>query len=112
MSDNDTAAWRPLCAAADVEIGMPRRVEVGGLPPLAVFQLDDGFHVIDDTCSHGRASLSEGFVEGDEIECPWHAGRFCIKDGRATAAPAEEPVRAYATKVVQGQVCIESPDGA
>ena len=68
---------------------MPVRVEVEGLPPLAVFQLDDGFYVTDDTCTHGEASLCEGFVEGDEIECPWHSGRFCIKDGKATALPGD-----------------------
>ena len=86
---------RPLCNAAHVEIGMPVRVEVEGLPPLAVFQLDDGYYVTDDTCSHGGASLSDGFVEGDEIECPWHSGKFCIKDGKATAFPVIEPIKVY-----------------
>ena len=109
MNDDSTAAWRPLCHATDVEIGMPKRVEVQGLPPLAVFQLDDGFFVTDDTCSHGGASLSEGYVEGNEVECPWHSGRFCIKDGKATAVPASEPIKVYRTQLVDGQVCIEAP---
>ena len=106
MTDDDPFAWRPLCHAAHVEIGMPVRVEVEGLPPLAVFQLDDGYYVTDDTCSHGGASLSEGFLEGDEVECPWHSGRFCIKDGKATAIPATEPIKVYRTQVVDGRVCI------
>jgi nitrite reductase/ring-hydroxylating ferredoxin subunit len=106
MSDTDPSTWRPLCPATAVEIGMPVRVEVEGLPPLAVFQLDDGYYVTDDTCSHGGASLSEGFAEGDEVECPWHAGKFCIRDGRATAPPASEPIRVYRTQVVDGRVCI------
>ena len=42
-----------------------------------------------DVCTHGGASLSEGFVVGDEIECPWHSGRFCIRDGKATALPGD-----------------------
>ncbi|MCE9657012.1 MAG: non-heme iron oxygenase ferredoxin subunit [Burkholderiales bacterium] len=107
MSNDDSSAWRPLCATTDVEIGMPRRVEVQGLPPLAVFQLDDGFYVTDDTCTHGEGSLSEGYVDGDEVECPWHSGKFCIKDGKATAPPAFEPIRIYRTQVVDGRVCIE-----
>jgi nitrite reductase/ring-hydroxylating ferredoxin subunit len=72
------------------------------------FQLDSGFYVTDDTCTHGEASLSDGFVEGDEIECPWHSGKFCIKDGKATAFPAIEPIRVYRTRVVDGRVCIEA----
>jgi len=108
MSDTDPSAWRPLCRADDVEIGMPVRVVVEGLPPLAVFRLDDGVYVVDDTCTHGHASLCEGFIEGDEIECPWHSGRFCIKDGKATGPPAIDPIRAYRTQVVEGRVCIEA----
>lgn len=106
--DDASEAWRPLCDAADVEVDVPRRVEVEGLPPLAVFRLEDGsVHVTDDTCTHGQASLSDGFVIGDEIECPWHAGKFCVRDGRATALPAVEPIRVYPARVVDGRVCIE-----
>ena len=65
---NESAAGRPLCRAIDVEIGAPVRADVEGLPPLAVFHLEDGFYVIGDTCTHGEASLCDGFVEGDEIE--------------------------------------------
>ena len=102
-----TASWRPVCATADVEPDAPKRVELDGMPPLAVFQLADGYFVTDDTCTHGEASLCDGFVEGDEVECPWHSGKFCIKDGRATAFPAIEPIKVYRTLVVDDQVCIE-----
>lgn len=108
MADDASAGWRPLIEVDFLEVGAPQRVVVDGLPPLAVLKLDDGdCHVIDDTCSHGQASLADGFVEGDEVECPWHAGRFCVRDGRATAPPATEAIRAYATRVVDGQVCIK-----
>lgn len=107
MTVPEPGAVRSLCPTGDVEIGMPRRIVVEGLPPLAVFKLEDGYFVIADTCTHGQASLCEGFVEGDEIECAWHAGRFCIRDGRATAPPAVEPLRSWPARVVGGQVCIE-----
>jgi len=104
------SSWQPLCDAVDVEVDVPLRVERDGLPALAVFRLDDGsIHVTDDTCTHGQASLSEGFVVGDEIECPWHSGRFCVRDGRATALPATEPIRVHAARVIDGRVCIEPP---
>ena len=62
--------------------------------------------------SGGGASLSEGYVEGDEVECPWHSGKFYIKDGRATTVPASEPIKGYRTQVVDGRVCIEAPQAA
>lgn len=107
MSD-EQIKWIPLCATADVEPDLPRRVEVADFPPLAVFQLADGYFVTSDTCTHGEASLAEGFVDGDEIECPWHSGKFCIRDGRATAFPAIEPIKVYRTQIVDGQICIEA----
>jgi nitrite reductase/ring-hydroxylating ferredoxin subunit len=107
MSDAVAAPWRPLCPTGDVEEGMPRRVVVDGLPPLAVFRLEDGYFVIADTCTHGHASLAEGFIEGDQIECPWHSGRFCIRDGKAMGPPAVVDVKAWPARVVDGQVVID-----
>ena len=108
MSESTPASWRPLCPIDDVEEGMPRRVVIDGLPPLAVFQMEDGYYVIADTCTHGRASLVEGFIEGDQIECPWHSGRFCIRDGKAMAAPAVDDLRSWPARADDGQVCIDT----
>jgi len=106
--------WRPIFEADFLEPGTPQRVVVDGLPPLCVVRLADadggGAFVVDDACTHGDASLSEGFVEGDRIECPFHAGTFCLRDGRATGEPAVVPVRAYPTHIVDGQICI-APEG-
>lgn len=96
--------WIPLCPTADVSPDEPRRVEVEGHAPFAVFQVAGEYFVTDDTCTHGQASLSEGFLEGDEIECPWHQGRFCIRDGRATQFPATEPINVYPARVIDGVV--------
>ncbi|RYE48512.1 MAG: non-heme iron oxygenase ferredoxin subunit [Hyphomicrobiales bacterium] len=106
MDNLEAPAWRPLCAADAVESGTPLRVVIDGLPPLAVFNLEDGFFVTDDTCTHGEASLCDGFVDGDEVECPWHSGKFCVRDGKATAFPATAPIRVYRTQVMDGKVCI------
>jgi len=97
----------PLCKVTEVEPGTVKRVEVTGLPPLAVFNVSGHFHVIDDTCTHGKASLSEGYVEGAEIECPWHGGRFEIATGRATCLPASEAVAVYPVVLVGDEICIE-----
>lgn len=99
----------PLCKAADVAPGAVKRVDVEGLPPLAVYNVEGAFYVTDDTCSHGQASLAEGYVEGDEIECPWHGGRFCIRNGEPLGFPVVLPVQSYAATVVDADVCIAPP---
>jgi nitrite reductase/ring-hydroxylating ferredoxin subunit len=95
-----------LCKTADVVPGSVKRADVPGLPPLAVFNLGGTFYVTDDTCTHGQASLSDGYVEGDQIECPWHGGRFCIRTGEALTFPAVDAVRSYPVTIVGDEVCI------
>lgn len=93
-----------ICAVGDVSPGASLRVELDGLPPLAVFNLDGEYYVMNDTCSHGEASLCEGDIEDGEVECPWHNARFCIKSGRALTFPAVEAQRTYITAVEDGKL--------
>ena len=107
--NEDASGWRPVCSTGDVEIGAPRRVETEGLPPLAVFQLEDGYFVTDDTCTHGPGSLSEGEIDGEVVECNFHNGAFHIPSGRVEAPPCMVPLRTYSVQVVAGKVYIEPP---
>jgi nitrite reductase/ring-hydroxylating ferredoxin subunit len=108
QSDPTTTTVLRLCSANVIEDGEALRVEVEGRPPLAVFHVDGQFYVTDDTCSHGDASLAEGYAEGGQVECPWHSGRFCLKTGAALTFPAVEPIRVYKTIVRDGEVFIEN----
>lgn len=48
---------------------------------VAVFRRGEQFFAIDDICPHMGASLAEGHLEAETVSCPWHAWRFCIRDG-------------------------------
>jgi ethylbenzene dioxygenase ferredoxin component len=69
--------------------------------------LTDGIFITDDTCTHGSASLSEGYLEGDVIECPFHGGAFDIRTGEPTAFPCAEALRTYAAIIQDGFIYIE-----
>lgn len=88
-------AWVRLCAVGDLTGLDGLRVELPGRPPLAVFMVDQVCYVTDDTCTHGSASLADGYLQGCEIECPYHAGRFDIRTGAATAYPCLDPISVY-----------------
>jgi nitrite reductase/ring-hydroxylating ferredoxin subunit len=97
-----------LCRADAIEDGEALRVEVEGRPPLAVYLVDGEYFVSDDTCSHGEASLSEGNVDGSQIECPWHSGKFCLRTGAALNFPAVTPIRVYPVIVRDGAIFIQA----
>lgn len=100
-------AFLPLCKTSEIEPGTSLRVEPDNLPALAIFNLDGEYFVINDTCSHGDASLCEGEIEDGEVECPWHNAKFCIKTGKALTFPAVEAQKTYLTRIVDGEVGIE-----
>jgi len=97
----------PLCETADVVPGSGRKCVLAGRPPLAVFNVAGTFYVIDDTCTHGMASLCEGTLDGEIIECPWHAGAFNVRTGEPVATPCTVALRAYPATVREGKVWIE-----
>lgn len=64
-----------------------------------------GFYVTDDDCTHGLSSLAkDGQVQGHEIECGWHGGRFNILTGEATGAPSVIHLHTYVVEVVRQEV--------
>jgi nitrite reductase/ring-hydroxylating ferredoxin subunit len=103
---SDTRTRIRLCSTDDVDFGMAIRVETGDLT-LAVFNVGGVFYVTDDQCTHGPGSLSEGYVDGHEIECDFHNGRFDLRTGEVTAPPCMVPVRTYKVVVEDEQVLIE-----
>jgi nitrite reductase/ring-hydroxylating ferredoxin subunit len=95
-----------LCRTTDVEPGMALRVESGELT-LAVFNLDGEFCVIDDQCTHGPGSLSEGYIDGDVIECNFHNGQFNIRTGEVVSPPCMVPIKSYRVVVEDDTVFVE-----
>ena len=95
-----------LCRADEVAPGTALRVEKDGFI-LAVFNLDGVFYVIDDACTHGPGSLSEGYIDGDVVECNFHNGQFDIKTGEIVSPPCMIPVKTYPTVVEGGAVFID-----
>jgi nitrite reductase/ring-hydroxylating ferredoxin subunit len=100
-----------LCSVTDVAAGEAIKVETHGLT-LAVFNLDGEFHVTDDQCTHGPGSLSEGFVDGDCVECNFHQGVFNIRTGAVVQPPCIVPIKTYAATVEDGAVYIDHDAGA
>ncbi len=71
---------------------------------IALYTVGDEVYATDNVCTHGHARLCDGFLEGHEIECPLHQGKFDVRSGQPTCAPAVEAVRSYPVKIEGGRV--------
>ena len=94
------------CAVGDVEPDTAVAVSVDGVD-LAVVRDGDDWYAIYDECSHAAIPLSEGDVEGTEIECWLHGSRFDLRTGKPTGLPATEPVAIYPVKVEGDEVLVD-----
>jgi naphthalene 1,2-dioxygenase system ferredoxin subunit len=74
---------------------------------LAFYGVDGQVYVTDNICTHGHARLCDGFLDGTEIECPLHQGKFDVRSGKAMCAPLTEDLRSYPVKIENGRVFVD-----
>jgi 3-phenylpropionate/trans-cinnamate dioxygenase ferredoxin subunit len=95
-----------VCAVSDVAAGSALRVELDDVD-VAVVRDGDDWYAVEDVCSHATIPLSEGDVEGCEIECWLHGSRFDLRTGKPSGPPATEPVAVYAVQVDGDDVLVD-----
>lgn len=95
--------WITVAKPEDLPSGARLLIDVEDVQ-IAVFNLDGAFYAIEDVCTHDYAPLADAKLEGDEIICPRHGARFCIKTGAVTAPPAYEPVPTFPVRIHQGMI--------
>lgn len=95
--------WVTVARAAELAPGEWRVVDVDDAQ-IAVFNLGGEFYAISDVCTHDGGQLTGGTVEGDQIVCPRHGARFCIRTGAALSTPAYEPTDTFPVRVENGEI--------
>ena len=76
-------------------------------PPIAVFRAGANYYAVDDTCTHAQSSLSEGYIDGEVVECAFHGAKFCLKTGKVLSLPASQPLRTYPVKIEGTDILVE-----
>jgi naphthalene 1,2-dioxygenase ferredoxin component len=98
--------WINAAALSDVPEGDVIGVQVGG-KEIALCEVNGEVFATDNICTHGHARLSDGFLEGREIECPLHQGRFDVCSGVALCAPLTENIRTYTVRIENMRVMLK-----
>jgi 3-phenylpropionate/trans-cinnamate dioxygenase ferredoxin subunit len=101
--------FHPVASADDLLDGKPLAVDVNGTP-VCLVRADGEVFAINDICSHGQVSLSEGEVDDCTLECWLHGSRFDLRTGAPVSLPAVDAVPVYAVRIEGGQVLVEIPE--
>ena len=95
-----------VCAVSDVAENSVKRFEIG-TNVLAVYNIGGEIYATDDECTHAAASLADGILEGETIECALHFGAFNVKTGEAVQAPCFTALRTYKVVLRGGNVYVD-----
>lgn len=103
--------WHPFIAADQfpAEEGKLAGKIAGWYVLLA--KIDDGFHAVNDRCTHQAALLSAGRIRRGAVMCPLHGARFEVATGRCIGA-AYRDLRIFPVRLVEGMIEVCVPDAA
>ena len=87
-----------VAKASDLSDGDMIMVRVGE-EEILLANVGGSFFAIGDECPHSGGSLSGGYLEEGEVECPLHGSLFNVKTGENTGPPASENVPRFQVRV-------------
>ncbi len=97
--------WIKAGKFSDIEEGKSQIVNAEN-KEIAIFKIEGKVYAIENTCPHRGGPLAEGYVEGTEVTCPWHAWAFDLKTGACQSAPEfKQPV--FKIKIENNEILIE-----
>lgn len=100
-------AFQKVANANDIPAGEMEIVEVNG-EEIVIANLGTKFVAFQNDCTHKQGPLGEGILEGNVVECPFHAGQFNVETGEVIASPPEEPIKLYPVQVEGDEISIDA----
>lgn len=100
MSDQE---WIYVGELSAVTEETPLSVKVGETAA-GVYTVNGCVHALEDVCPHADALLTQGFVDGEHVECPLHGALFHIPTGKCTKGPAERDLAQFDVTVEAGKI--------
>ena len=99
--------YYPVAKVGDIGPGELKYVEAGpDDEPICLINFEGEIYAMGDCCTHEYASLADGEIVGDELECPLHGGAFEIKTGMPANMPVVVPNVMYPIKIENDTILI------
>src|SRR5579863_8852075 len=91
--------WKSVASRSSLSEGDMRAIAVSD-KQIALYDVEGEIFATDNVCSHAFAMLTDGWLDGNEIECPLHAGRFDVKTGKGLGPPIQCDIKSYRVRLV------------
>lgn len=106
MGEEKNGGWVTVASRTALGEGDVLGVTAGGRD-IAIYNVGGEIYATDNICSHAFALLSDGWLDGDVIECPLHGGRFEVKTGKGLGPPIPCDIKTFAVRIVGGEIQVD-----
>jgi len=106
MAETNSGEWVTVAESGAIAEGEMKGVTFGS-QEVALYNVKGEIYATDNLCTHAFAFLSDGWLDGEEVECPLHAGRFAIKTGKGLGPPIPCDIKTYPVRIENGQVQVK-----
>ncbi|MFN3191832.1 MAG: Rieske (2Fe-2S) protein [Aureliella sp.] len=103
--DLSAVEWHRIGDVDDFEVGTGTELLVAG-KIVAIFRTSEGFRATDGMCAHQGGPLSQGFLDGDCVTCPWHGWQYRVTDG-CNLLTGKKMLDTYPAELRDGEVWIQ-----
>lgn len=101
----ETMEWREVAKATELTEDQPLAVKVEGVD-VGIYLLDGQYYAMEDVCPHAYALLTQGFVDGCEVECPLHEAIFNITSGKLVSGPGQRDLHTYEVRIEEDKILL------
>ena len=71
------------------------------------YKVGDELYALENVCPHAYALLTQGFIDGDTVECPLHEAVFHIPTGKCLKEPGGRDLKMYSVRLAGEEIQIK-----
>ena len=90
--------FEKVAETGDLSPGRMKPVTLGD-EELLLANVDGNYCAIGNSCAYSGGTLSDGDLDGEEVECPLHGATFNVVTGEVVGPMAQEGGQAYEVRI-------------
>ena len=98
MPFDQSEGWRRVASRADIPADGPLACKWDD-EQIVLVELEGQVFALNNICPHAFALMSEGFLDGDQIECPLHGAVFNVRTGKCLDGPTDDDLPSYEVQI-------------
>ena len=99
------SGFKKVAETSELSVGEMKSVPLGQEEVLLA-NVDGNFYAISDTCTHMGGTLSDGDLDGEQVQCPLHGAIFNVVTGEVLNPPARQGVQAHEVRISGNDILV------